>query len=72
MQAFTDFIAECDRGPRLNKLAGFFPETAAGKGGMPIRKPAVDTRLLPYDTLLHRFVELTFAPPRFLRPTLSQ
>jgi hypothetical protein len=58
MQAFTDFIAECDRGPRLNQLAGFFAETAAGKAGMPIRRPAVDTWLFPYDALLHRFVEL--------------
>ncbi|MCO5148578.1 MULTISPECIES: class I SAM-dependent methyltransferase [unclassified Shinella] len=58
MQDFDDFFSECDRGPRLNQLAGFFTETAAGKNGMPIRKPIVDTRLFPNDTLLHRFVDL--------------
>lgn len=58
MQDFNDFLNECDRGPRLNQLAGFFTETAAGRNGMPVRKPTVDTRLFPNDVLLHRFVEL--------------
>lgn len=58
MQDFSDFLTECDRAPRLNNLAGFFSETAAGRGGVPIRKPVVDMRLLPNDNLLHRIVEL--------------
>ena len=58
MQDFNDFFTECDRGPRLNRLAGFFAETAAGRNGMPVRKPTVDMRLFPNDPLLHRFVEL--------------
>ena len=58
MQNFSDFFNECDRGPRLNQLANFFSDTAAGKNGMPVRKPVVDTRLFPADTILHRFVDL--------------
>ena len=46
MQDFSDFLTECDRAPRLNNLAGFFSETAAGRGGVPIRKPVVDMRPL--------------------------
>lgn len=58
MEDFQSFFDECDNGPRINQLAGFFTETAAGKSGMPLRKPVVDTRLLPYDPLLQRFIEL--------------
>ncbi|KQW61186.1 MULTISPECIES: hypothetical protein [unclassified Ensifer] len=58
MQNFKEFFTECDRAPRLNHLAGFFAETAAGNGGAPVRKPTVDARLLPDDPLLHRLVEL--------------
>ena len=58
MQDYNDFFTECDRAPRLNNLANFFAEAAAGKGGVPVRKPTVDTRLLPDDVLLHRIVDL--------------
>lgn len=58
MQNKDEFLTECDRGPRLNQLAGFFRETAAGKSGAPVRKPVIDTRLLPSDALLHRLIEL--------------
>jgi hypothetical protein len=58
MQDFNEFFTECNLAPRLNHLAGFFAETAAGKAGVPVRKPIVDTRLLPHDALLHRIVEL--------------
>lgn len=58
MQDFGDFFEECDQGPRLNQLAGFFGETAGGKSGMPLRRPAVDMRLLPNDALLHQLIEL--------------
>ena len=49
MQNFSDFFNECDRGPRLNQLAGFFSDTAAGKNGMPVRKPVVDKRMVSSD-----------------------
>lgn len=58
MQDFNEFLNECDRAPRLNHLAGFFAETAAGLGGVPVRRPIVDARLLPHDALLHRIVDL--------------
>ena len=58
MRGLDDFLAECDRGPRINELASFFAATAAGQSGMPIRKPAVDTRLLPDDELLRSLVSL--------------
>ncbi|AYD04886.1 class I SAM-dependent methyltransferase [Neorhizobium sp. NCHU2750] len=58
MQDFSDFFQECDNGPRLNELTGFFSDTAAGKSGFPSRKPAVDMRLLPNDDLLHRLIQL--------------
>lgn len=58
MQDFESFRQECDGAPRLNQLAGFFSETAAGENGVPIKKPTVDKRLLPNDNLLHRFVSL--------------
>jgi hypothetical protein len=58
MQDINEFCTECDLGPRLNQLAGFFSETAAGKSGVPVRKPVIDTRLLPDDALLHRLIEL--------------
>jgi hypothetical protein len=58
MEDFTDFIAECDRAPRLNELAPFFSATAAGRSGMPWRRPDVDRRLLPRDPLVKRFIAL--------------
>lgn len=58
MRGLDDFLAECDHGPRLNGLAGFFAATAAGKSGMPIRKPVADARLLPSDELLRDLVAL--------------
>lgn len=58
MHASDDFLRECDDGPRLNELAGFFMETAAGRSGMPIRPPIADRRLLPDDILLHQFIDL--------------
>ncbi|QXZ82295.1 class I SAM-dependent methyltransferase (plasmid) [Rhizobium sp. L51/94] len=58
MQDFSSFILECDQAPRLNGLARFFNETAAGANGMPVRRPVADVRLLPNDPLLHRIVEL--------------
>jgi len=58
MQDFSEFFEECDRGPRLNQLTGFFTATAAGMSGMPLRKPVVDMRLMPHDILLQNFIEL--------------
>jgi hypothetical protein len=58
MQDINEFSTECDLGPRLNQLAGFFSETAAGESGVPVRKPVIDTRLLPDDVLLHRLIAL--------------
>ncbi|SDA97840.1 class I SAM-dependent methyltransferase [Mesorhizobium qingshengii] len=58
MRGLKDFLAECDHGPRINGLAGFFAATAAGKSGMPIRKPIADARLLPSDGLLRDLVAL--------------
>ncbi|TIW98366.1 MAG: class I SAM-dependent methyltransferase [Mesorhizobium sp.] len=58
MRGLDDFLAECDHGPRINGLAGFFAATAAGKSGMPIRKPVADARLLPSDGLLRDLVAL--------------
>jgi SAM-dependent methyltransferase len=58
MQDFSEFYKECDQSPRLNQLAGFFAETAAGKNGMPRRKPVVDMRLMPNDAILHQLVEI--------------
>jgi SAM-dependent methyltransferase len=56
MQDFSEFFDECDRGPRLNQLAAFFAETAAGRSGMPLHRPLVDMRLLPADALLHQLI----------------
>jgi hypothetical protein len=58
MQNTNDFNAECDLGPRLNQFAEFFSQTAAGKTGVPFRKPVIDRRLLPPDPLLHRIIDL--------------
>ncbi|MFK4259476.1 class I SAM-dependent methyltransferase [Agrobacterium tumefaciens] len=58
MKDFENFIKECEGAPRLNQLAGFFSETAGGKGGRPIKMPHVDRRLLPNDSMLHRFIGL--------------
>ncbi len=58
MHDFENFIRECDFAPRLNQLEGFFNKTAAGRSGVPAKKPVADKRLLPDDDLLHRFVSL--------------
>ncbi|MER9437240.1 class I SAM-dependent methyltransferase [Mesorhizobium sp. M0618] len=65
MRGLDDFLAECDHGPRINGLAGFFAATAAGKSGMPIRKPVADARLLPSDELLRGLVALHAARQGF-------
>ena len=65
MRGLDQFLAECDRGPRINGLTGFFAATASGKSGMPIRKPVADTRLLPRDKLLHNLVKLHAARQGF-------
>ncbi|SFO00448.1 hypothetical protein SAMN03159463_00829 [Mesorhizobium sp. NFR06] len=58
MRDLDDFLAECDRAPRINEMTGFFAATAAGKSGMPIRRPVADARLLPSDDLLRDLVGL--------------
>lgn len=58
MRGLDEFLAECDQGPRINELAAFFSSTAAGKSGMPIRRPVADARLLPNDELLRDLVRL--------------
>lgn len=58
MRGLDDFLAECDRGPRINELSGFFGSTAAGRSGKPVRKPMADTRLLPREDLLRTLVAL--------------
>jgi hypothetical protein len=58
MQDFTLFFEECERAPRLNDLQTFFSETAAGRSGMPLRRPQVDDRLLPREPLFDRFMAL--------------
>lgn len=58
MRDLDDFLAECDRAPRINEMTGFFAATAAGKSGMPIRRPVADVRLLPSDELLRDLVDL--------------
>lgn len=58
MRGLDDFLAECDRGPRINQLTDFFAATAAGESGMPVRRPVVDARLLPSDDLLRDLVGL--------------
>jgi hypothetical protein len=65
MQDFDDFLAECDLGPRINELTGFFTATAAGRSGMPTRRPVVDTRLLPRDEVLHNLIGLHAARQGF-------
>ncbi|WP_051333825.1 class I SAM-dependent methyltransferase [Mesorhizobium sp. WSM3224] len=65
MRGLDGFLAECDRGPRINELKDFFAATAAGQNGMPIRKPAVDSRLLPSDELLRGLVGLHAARQGF-------
>ncbi|WP_214476782.1 class I SAM-dependent methyltransferase [Mesorhizobium sp. dw_380] len=65
MRSLKDFLAECDQGPRINQLAGFFAATAAGKSGMPVRKPQADARLLPSDELLRDLVRLHAARQGF-------
>jgi hypothetical protein len=65
MRGLNDFLAECDQGPRINQLAGFFAATAAGKSGMPVRKPQADARLLPGDELLRDLVRLHAARQGF-------
>lgn len=58
MRGLDDFLAECDRGPRINELSGFFAATASGRSGRPIRKPLADRRLLPDQDLLRAVVAL--------------
>lgn len=58
MQDFSAFIEECERAPRLNELAPFFSATAAGRSGMPLRRPSLDLRLLPRDATLKKFVAI--------------
>lgn len=58
MRGLKDFLIECDLGPRINELNGFFASTAAGNSGVPIRKPVADIRLLPDDGLLRSMVAL--------------
>jgi hypothetical protein len=65
MRGLDDFLTECDHGPRINELADFFALTAAGKSGMPVRKPIADTRLLPNDELLRDLVSLHAARQGF-------
>ncbi|MEI9405689.1 class I SAM-dependent methyltransferase [Mesorhizobium sp. Cs1330R2N1] len=65
MRGLDDFLAECDRAPRINELAGFFAATAAGKTGVPVRKPVADNRLLPRDKLLRDLVSLHAARQGF-------
>ncbi len=65
MQDFNDFLAECDHGPRINELTGFFAATAAGKSGAPIRRPVIDSRLLPREELLHNLISLHAARQGF-------
>ncbi|WP_245468443.1 class I SAM-dependent methyltransferase [Mesorhizobium sp. M1E.F.Ca.ET.063.01.1.1] len=65
MRGLDDFLAECDHGPRINELTGFFASTAAGESGMPIRRPVVDPRLLPSNRLLRKLVDLHAARQGF-------
>ncbi|SDN96026.1 class I SAM-dependent methyltransferase [Ensifer sp. YR511] len=65
MQDLKAFLAECDLGPRIKELNGFFTATAAGQSGMPIRRPVADMRVLPPGELLGRFVKLHAARQGF-------
>lgn len=65
MRGLDDFLAECDRAPRINELSGFFATTAAGESGMPTRKPEVDSRLLPNDNLIRELIGLHAARQGF-------
>jgi hypothetical protein len=58
MRDLQKFIEECENAPRLNELSDFFRETAAGNAGLPTKQRVADTRLLPNDGLMHRFVAL--------------
>lgn len=58
MQDFTQFHEECERGARLNELADFFSSTAAGRAGVPIRRPSLDFRLLERNPETERFAAL--------------
>ncbi|WP_027146586.1 class I SAM-dependent methyltransferase [Mesorhizobium sp. WSM3626] len=53
-----DFFVECDKAPRLNEMADFFSETAAGRSGVPIKVPSVDARLFKGDMSLESFAEV--------------
>ncbi|MCA1409403.1 class I SAM-dependent methyltransferase [Ensifer sp. IC3342] len=55
-QQMQDFIMECDKAPRLNEMAEFFSETAAGRSGVPIRVPNADPRLFEGDVALEIFM----------------
>lgn len=65
MRGLDDFLTECDNAPRINELAGFFAATAAGKNGVPLRKPVADNRLLKQDDLLRDLVSLHAARQGF-------
>ncbi|WP_245506667.1 class I SAM-dependent methyltransferase [Rhizobium sp. PP-F2F-G48] len=54
---YEKFLEECDRAPRLNGMAEFFENAAAGRRDVPHVRPAVDMRLMPADPSLYRFVE---------------
>ncbi|MBO9111879.1 MULTISPECIES: class I SAM-dependent methyltransferase [Rhizobium/Agrobacterium group] len=58
MQDFAQFHEECERGARLNELADFFSSTAAGRAGVPIRRPSLDFRLLERNPETERFAAL--------------
>ncbi|MEN0117788.1 MAG: class I SAM-dependent methyltransferase [Agrobacterium cavarae] len=58
MEDFTHFHEECERGARLNKLSDFFSSTAAGRAGVPIRRPSLDFRLLERNLETERFAAL--------------
>lgn len=51
----SEFLAECENAPRLNEMFAFFSETAAGKAGMPAKRPIPDVRLLQHDQRLLSF-----------------
>lgn len=58
MHDFKQFLADCDRAPRLNELAHFFSSTASGRSGKPSHRPTVDRRLLPDNALIASFIRL--------------
>ncbi|MGH0360517.1 class I SAM-dependent methyltransferase [Sinorhizobium meliloti] len=55
-QQWLDFFRECDDAPRLNEMAGFFSETAAGRSGVPVKVPSPDRRFFLGDVALETFM----------------